>query len=68
MGPSAKGGSVCDWTNGRVQDERHVIGDCTEMNEPRFKYHYNRLNFTEPEFYRDEVKACDYVHEATQLY
>ncbi len=45
--------------------DRHVIEDCTKMNELRFKY--AELNFNVPEFYRDEVRACHYVYEATQL-
>ncbi len=56
---------MCDCTNGSVQDERHVIEDCTKMNELRFKY--IALNFTYLIFYKDEAKACDHVYDATQL-
>ncbi len=41
----------CDCTHGGVQDERHVIEDCTKMSQLRCKY--IALNFTVTEFYKD---------------
>ena len=56
---------TCTCEHGGIQDECHIIRDCTLLNELRSNY--THTTFDVPNFHNNEIEAAKYIFDAIRL-